>query len=227
MDFSAFWSAPSFAAFFPQSCLHCNAFCEEPLCTDCQTLLRAFPRHCRSCSRPLPQAEVCGACLRKPPEIEALFIVCCFEHVVRDVVLAAKYAANRRALALMATMMSQCSLPAVDVLLPMPISRGRLLQRGFNQTHYLAAAMAKHYDLPMNKALLVKQGRAPQSSLAARLRRKNIRGAFSVQGACPPSVLLLDDVYTTGATMREAARTLKDAGAQRVYAAVFAAALFD
>ena len=97
--------------------------------------------------------------MRKPPEIEALFIVCCFEHVVRDVVLAAKYAANRRALALMATMMSQCSLPAVDVLLPMPISRGRLLQRGFNQTHYLAAAMAKHYDLPMNKALLVKQGR--------------------------------------------------------------------
>lgn len=226
MNFSALRPGGFAAGFFPQYCLHCDALCQGRLCAACRDLLRAFPAHCRSCSRPMPQGGVCGACLRKPPAVEALFIAFCFETVARELVLKGKYAADRAALALMAELMPQ-DLPPVDALVPMPIAAPRLWQRGFNQTHYLAAALAKRCGTALEKRLLRKQARPPQSVLAAGERHRNIRGAFSLRGACPPSVLLVDDVYTTGATVREAALTLKQAGARQVYAAVFAAALFE
>lgn len=221
MSFSAF------ARFLPQYCLHCHALCDERLCADCQRLLRVYPRHCRCCSRVLSQGERCGKCLLQAPILDGLQIVFCFEQVVREIVLAVKYGAHRSALAFMAEAVAQLEVPAVDVLVPMPISTMRLLQRGFNQTHYLAAVLAKRQKIAFDKSLLLKERRKPQSSLAAKLRQKNIAGAFSVRTKPPKRVLLLDDVYTTGATMHEAARALKMAGAEEVFAVAFAAVRID
>lgn len=225
MNWSAFWRIQSYADFLPRDCLHCKRLSHQPLCSDCAALLRPYPRHCRHCSRLLAHGEICGNCLQQTPPLAGLSIAFCFEDLAHDMVLAAKYGASRPALAVMAQHMAALALPAVECVLPIPIASARLWQRGFNQSHYLAAAVAKQHGLRLDKTLLHKAARPPQSTLAAKQRQKNMAGAFSVQGECPKTLLLVDDVYTTGATLREAAKTLKAAGAEHIFAAVFAAVI--
>lgn len=210
----------------PKSCFLCDAVCDDFLCADCVKQMQSAPLHCRFCSKPVQQADaVCGACLAKPPALDGLAIAYCFDAVVRDVVLAAKFGGNRAALEVMARTVADLPLPAVDVVVPLPMAQRRLLMRGFNQSVFLARAVSKRLCRPIQNEWLRKGWRRPQSLLsAAKLRRRNIRGAFTLQQSVSGIVLLVDDVYTTGATLNEAALTLKHGGVSMVYAVVFAAA---
>ena len=108
----------------------------------------------------------------------------------------------------------------------MPVSVKRLRQRGYNQTLYPARAASRLLGVPLiGEGVFAKAGRVPQSSLPTHAaRRRNIRGAFAVCGDLPPRLLLVDDVVTSGATLREAARTLAAAGVQEITALAVAAA---
>lgn len=170
--------------------------------------------------------QQCGQCLRRPPQIDAFFVRWCYRDAVRHLVLGGKYHADKgRLLALadgMATLLAR--VPAVDAVIPMPASHRRLWQRGFNQTHILAAVIAGRLGVGMDKTLLGKSHRPPQSRLNTHgARRRNIRNAFLCTAQAPPRVLLVDDVATSGATLNEAARTLKQHGSTHVYALVAAA----
>lgn len=118
-----------------------------------------------------------------------------------------------------------------DLILPVPLHRKRLRERGFNQALVLARRIAKRFALPLDFRTLRREAfSAPQVGLGRAERTVNVRGAFSVR---PPErtagrrILLVDDVYTTGSTLAECATTLLAAGADSVAVLTLARASFD
>ena len=111
-------------------------------------------------------------------------------------------------------------LPRPEVVIPVPLTRRRRRERGFNQASIVARVVARRVGVPMQPRLLRKiRERAPQAGLTARRRRENAAGAYEAR--LPPSlrgaaVLLVDDVFTTGATVEAGAKALLGAGAGAV-----------
>ncbi|MDO5090563.1 MAG: ComF family protein [Cardiobacteriaceae bacterium] len=213
-------------ALFPRRCALCAAQ-GEYLCAQCAARCPEMGTHCRTCARAMAEAgRQCGACLRRPPAIDTLHVRWHYRDWVRDLVLGGKYQGKKGCLLALGEGM-RALLPQVDevdVVVPMPMSRRRLWQRGFNQTDILAAVLARTLGVRVDKRLLFKMHRPPQSRLNTHdARRRNIRAAFVCEKLPPARVLLVDDVSTSGATLNEAAKMLKRAGAQRVHGIVAAA----
>jgi len=119
-------------------------------------------------------------------------------------------------------------LRAADVLVPVPLHPGRWSERGFNQAEELGRVAARRTAIPLRRLVVRVRPTAPQTELDEEERRRNVRDAFAVSGAAAGlRVLLVDDVVTTGSTLRECARALRRAGARDVYAAVVARTVRD
>jgi len=118
------------------------------------------------------------------------------------------------------------SFPCLDLVVPIPLHRKKLRERGFNQAELIAKVVAKHLQVRLTKGNLKRtKATITQTSLDRKERRRNLREAFTVKnrdGFQAKNVLLVDDVYTTGTTIKEAAKVLKEAGVKEVY--VFALA---
>jgi predicted amidophosphoribosyltransferase len=112
--------------------------------------------------------------------------------------------------------------PTADVITYVPPDDGRLLTRGHHPPERLAQALAKLWGIEAASLLVRRRGAARQAGLTRVERRANIRGAFAARGSVPASVVLVDDVYTTGATCSEAASALRRGGAERVDVVTFA-----
>ena len=114
-------------------------------------------------------------------------------------------------------------LPKVDMIIPVPLHPRRLKERGFNQSQLLGRVLAKKLNIPCDPFVLIRTvDTPPQVGLSEKERRENVRGAFAVSPGRHSrlegkALLVLDDVMTTGATVEECARTLKSAGAEKVY----------
>ena len=109
---------------------------------------------------------------------------------------------------------------AVDEIIPVPLHPSRLRKRGFNQAEILARELGERCGLPVRTDVLYRIRRtSPQKLLGRQERLQNLKGAFGVSADWTPcgNVLLIDDIYTTGATLERAARVLKKAGAQKVF----------
>lgn len=212
----------------PRVCLICGKENRVQMCPSCRGKIVRMPTHCLRCFRTLPESgQVCAKCLVHPPAVDALAAACLYNEGAREVVLAAKFAARREALAWMGEQMA-ARVPLewrTEAIVPIPMSRVRLRRRGFNQTHFLAVELARHLDVALLKRTLTKAERPPQSRQGSiDARRHTIRGAFAaVAPVRVRRVLLVDDVATSGATLREAAGALKSAGVHWVGAVVFAA----
>lgn len=111
--------------------------------------------------------------------------------------------------------------PLSSAVLPVPLHWWRRRKRGYNQAELIAKAMAAQLGMPLNTKLLYRTRHTDTQSLTleATDRRKNVKGAFTVKArqVYPQSILLIDDVWTTGATMQECCRVLKFAGVKRVW----------
>ena len=114
----------------------------------------------------------------------------------------------------------------IDLVIPLPLATGRLRERGFNQSSLLAQRVAKMLAIKFNaRGMLRVRDTPPQTGLSREARLKNVRGAFDCGHRLDGQrVALVDDVMTTGATLSEAAKTLKKAGAAHVSAWVIARA---
>lgn len=110
------------------------------------------------------------------------------------------------------------------VLIPIPLSRHKYARRGFNQAQYIAAALSQEFNIPINTNVLIKTKHTlSQTNIPYKQRKTNVKNTFSVlETRSPKNIILVDDVVTTGATLSEAAKTLKRAGAQNVWAIVLA-----
>jgi ComF family protein len=114
------------------------------------------------------------------------------------------------------------ALDSIDLIMPVPLYVGRLREREFNQSLLLADRIGRHLSMPVSCADLIRIGPSPaQTTLSRKDRLNNLRGAFSVphpESIAGKRILLIDDVFTTGATVNECAKTLRKAGSSDVFA---------
>lgn len=232
------------AAIFPPSCALCGAATAEEdlfhLCPECKKkLVPRGPHACVRCAQSIDGElagagiTLCGGCRLSPPPFDASAAALRYEGASREMVHRLKFNGRIRLVAPVAGLL--CAdlhragfMPAVDAILPVPLHRKRLFQRGYNQSYLLARELARAFEKPVETEWLKRsRSTAPQFSLSRAERRENIKGAFAAMAGAPikdKALLLVDDVMTTGATLAEAAKTLKKAGAAKVFCAVAARA---
>ncbi len=223
----------------PEVCAACSthAAAADGLCPDCSKALLemvALP-YCPRCGATLgPHIPVrqdgCCACPTVLPRFSQVVRLGPYTAPLRDMIHELKYRMRqsmlRRTGKLLAQALArQCEQDPPDLAMPVPMHWRRRIRRGYNHAGLLAGAVAAELDLPVGDELVRVRNTPPQTSLSRTRRIENVRGAFgvtskaNVRGA---TVLLADDVTTTGATADEAARTLLAAGASKVVLAVIA-----
>ena len=211
-------------ALLPSHCLLCGARGQGALslCAACEA---DMPRNTMCCARcALPQespARLCGRCIKREPPWDAVWVPFRYEWPLAQLESRFKFggdlAAGRTLSMLWLATPRPEALP--QAIVPVPLHRSRLRGRGYNQALELAKPLAKHFDIRLlHEALRRNRATGAQTELTAVQRRRNVRGAFETNfdGAVPEHVAVLDDVFTTGATLAECVRVLKRAGVQRV-----------
>ena len=211
----------------PPRCAGCGCVVDEvhSFCIDCWTKVEFLGNGgCGACGLPLEgtEADLCAVCLTKPPRIAKTRAAVAYDEVTRGVALRLKYG---RKVALAGTMARYMS-PLVDgsttesVLVPVPLHRSRLWRRGFNQSVLVARELSKRLGIPSDVRLLERTRRTPLlKGLSHDQRRRAVAGAFNVRRGKDVegrTVILVDDVLTTGSTADACAKALVRAGAARV-----------
>ena len=202
-----------------------------------------YPRKCVFCGKVLKKSDICNDCLETLPYTKGdeasqklSFIPKCvsplfYEDKVRESFLRYKFAGIQSYSVRYGAFMSKCiennlDCSGIDVISCVPLSNKRLRKRGYNQAELLAKEIAKALDIPYMPMLKKTRDNPAQSGTKnAKERLSNVVGAYSMQSKVSvegKTVLLVDDIVTTGATLSECARTLRKAGAERVYAATLA-----
>ena len=208
-------------ALLPLRCLVCRERGEGgDLCAPCRNAMPAPEVACPRCARPLAApAPACGRCLRKPPPWQAAHAAFAYGFPLDRLLPRFKFHGDLAAGRVLADLW-RTRLPATrpEAVVPVPLHRSRLRERGYDQALELARALAPDLGLPVRgDALWRPRATARQSELAANVRRRNVAGAFAVRGPpLPAHVALLDDVMTTGATLRACTQALHAAGVARV-----------
>jgi ComF family protein len=221
----------------PTQCELCRAWADDPLCGACRQRFTGLRPRCARCALPLgTPAPACGECLTDPPPFDAT--VCAVDYVFPwdGLIQAFKFQQRvdlaRPLAGLLAEAVRRAALPRPAWVLPVPLSRERLVQRGYDQVALLARPLARrlggHAAPAVREDLLQRVvDTPPQAGLDRTARQHNLRAAFWVPAAAQASVrgshlALVDDVMTTGATLRAAATVLRRAGAASVQAWVLA-----
>lgn len=213
-------------ALLPGACLLCGGPSDDQaVCAGCRgdLPLLASPA-CPVCAAPLGfPATACGTCLGKPPAFDASHAAWRYSYPVDRLLQLLKFghgAIGRRFASadFCAQTLLAGSLPEGDMIVPVPLAPLRLRGRGFNQALEIARPLARARGLPLDSRSLTRTRETEaQSRLPWRARRGNVRHAFACsRDFTGLSVIVVDDVMTTGATLDAVARTLKDHGAVRV-----------
>jgi len=200
-----------------------------PVCDLCwRSILPLTPPLCDACGDPLPTWRTisltlarCARCRRARRNIDKTRAVGAYEGALRSIVHALKYEGRRSLAAPLAVLMRERGahvLAGADAVVPVPLHPSRRRERGFNQ----AADLARHLGLRVSPALRRVRATSAQTGLAAAQRHRNVRNAFAPTRAAAAlldqTVVLVDDVSTTGATLEACARALKEAGIREVRA---------
>lgn len=176
----------------------------------------------------------CGQCLREPPAFDRARSALAYDDASRPLILGFKYGDRTYAAVTFAHWLQrygQYLTEQADMIAPVPLHRWRLWRRRFNQSALLAQALGQRTGLPCHADLLLRNRATPQQKgLTAQGRKDNVRRAFAVNPAClgllqGKSVILVDDVFTSGATLNECAKTLRKSGAKKVFALTLARVL--
>lgn len=200
----------------------CDPGNHHSLCACCSERLPMVPDPCRHCGQPNPvDGLVCPACRRHPPRWQALNAPLQYRGIVRDYLLELKHAQAThlaRALCLHTASRLRGDRPLPQVLLPVPLHRSRLLQRGFNQAREIARIWSAELDIPVDRHALSRIRATPlQSGLSASQRGDNVRQAFAYAARRPyRHVAVIDDIVTTGSTVDEITRVLQREGVEFV-----------
>jgi ComF family protein len=213
----------------PRRCGLCGRF-DTFLCERCTASLpvASLPR-CPACWGTVDQRGVCRACAGElVPSLAGLRSPYVMDGGARRLVHALKYDGHSALAEPMGRLMAECFESwgvSPDLVVPVPLHRSRRRRRGFNQAALLARSVAEATGITLDQTLLhrIRNTMAQVQTAGAEERRRNVAGAFAVtRPVTMRSVLLVDDVCTTGATMRACAGALRASGARRVYALTFA-----
>ncbi|MBI3283039.1 ComF family protein [Candidatus Curtissbacteria bacterium] len=215
---------------FPKRCVSCGKL-GSYICSECFSKIE-FIEHpvCPHCERPAVGGRVHPGCFRKYG-LNGLIVICRYRGPVRAAIVKIKYKwvwdIEKVLVDLIVQNLWKFDFPSDSALVPVPLHSKRKRWRGFNQAELLARDLAKRFKHPYVDLLIRNRDTKPQVDLKSGERKKNVLGAFSLRHASRgeqnrnlvgKSFILVDDVFTTGATMSECAKVLKRAGASEVWA---------
>jgi ComF family protein len=216
---------------FPSRCPLCFRPTRSPdpasLCPSCLSEVTFIgPPYCPKCGIPFAsqkeESHLCGWCLRQTTAYGVARAVCTFSGSIRTAVHAFKYQnrtyLGKTLIGLMERNAHRFSINRYDTLVPVPLHKNRLKERGYNQSLLLAREMACRHGLSVEPGMLERiTDSVPQIALAGARRRENVKGVFSLRGdSAGRRILLIDDVLTTGATVNECAKILQRGKARKV-----------
>ncbi len=220
---------------FPTSCRLCRAAGEPglELCSACREELPWLDHGCRGCAMPLPpdaDATVCARCQNTVSPLEGCQALFTYHPPVDSWIQRLKFDQDLAAGRLLGTLLadslsSDADAPSLSIL-PVPLHRKRLSERGYNQAMEIARPLVRRGYRIETRCCRRTRNTGAQSGLSAASRKGNVRGAFlATQPLHGRRFVLIDDVLTTGSTLNELALTLKRSGAQSVKAWVIARAV--
>lgn len=222
---------------FPWRCPGCDQLLPYPVpvCETCAlTLKRIAKPLCIRCGDPFPEhwrVRICPDCRTRRSPVTRIRSVFYYEGLAQQMIRDAKYKRKARPLRFFAEQLflffcSEWTAP-IDAIVPVPLHRMREWERTFNQAEILSREVSRLTGLPLWQPLRKIKPTPPQSLLSGTARRANLAGTFRLDGSvsAPKSVLLIDDVVTTGATLEECARILRTAGVRKVHALTVARAV--
>ncbi|MBM4137488.1 MAG: ComF family protein [Nitrospira sp.] len=167
---------------------------------------------------PSEHGKICGQCLKKPPPFSMVINYGLYEGVLAEAINQLKFYRIKRLSKPLGTLLFSLDLPQVDGIVPVPLTAKGLRERGFNQSLLIARVVSKGIKVPLLMDVLAKgKETPPQIGLSAKERLINLKNAFKVNGDIKGlRLLLVDDVMTTGATVKECSKQLMKAGAKEV-----------
>jgi len=218
--------------FFPPYCITCDEVVDEPasFCNHCRSKVEIInPPFCIKCGIPFKAKDVeshlCGVCLNgKNDWFNLGRSAGIYDFPLKDTLFALKYSKKMKAIKVIKKIIKESNLKLendmFDFIVPMPLHYSTLLKRGFNQAELIADILLEILSKPVVTTVLKKIAKTKdQTKLGKDERFENVKGAFTVlnrEKIKGKKMLLVDDVITTGATLKEAAKVLKKAGASEV-----------
>lgn len=223
---------------FPETCPLCSNPSSDhktaPICPECwQSIVPYEGPKCLKCGKPLVSeaSTTCGECLKDEPAFASAACYGLYDGALKKAINLMKYHNVKRLSSPLSRVMLNMKTSQVDAVLPVPLYITRLKQRGFNQSALIARYMAEGLGSKLILDSLVKvRDTKAQVGLNSRERRKNMRNAFGIKNReliKGKQILLIDDVATTGATIRECSKVLKKAGAGPVHVITLAHGALD
>jgi ComF family protein len=222
--------------FLPIHCVICaSPLKDDPVphfCTDCWSTIQPMPpARCARCDRPFVSSiatthsptHVCQPCAKHPPSYTRAWTLYPYTPPLQDAIRLFKYQGKVSLIASLSSLIIDKLPPLsfVDIIMPVPLHRERLCQREFNQSLLLADHIGRHLNIPVSYTNLVRVASTPaQTTLSRKNRLRNLRRAFALQHPAQlvnKCILLIDDVFTTGTTVNECAKTLRRAGSADVF----------
>lgn len=192
----------------------------EYYCAHCWGGFAGVENACEQCGLPnQASGTVCPVCLHNPPPWQRMLAPLCYSGNTRSEIHRLKYLQRiDLAEALLTRLHSSFMTDNVQVLIPVPLHKSRLLERGFNQSQEIARVLSDYLNIPMDRQCLRRiRATQPQSGLSPSKRRNNIRSAFEYTPGHPyQAVAIVDDVITSGSTMNEICRLLRRKGVQHI-----------
>jgi len=229
---------------YPPNCLICKMHISDGLpkgnlCASCLSSIQFnYPPFCLKCSRHLSKAKSapkCQSCRKTQSHFDFAWGACFYNDPLKGLIHKFKYSQKTGVHKQLSILMMSfihtyhLDIQQFSIIVPIPLSSTRLRERGFNQSELLAAQIARKTNIDMNSNSLVRiHNTKIQAFLSQKERWTNIQGAFKIKHSAPfkdQSVLIIDDLLTTGATASEAAKMIKLAGAKTVGILTLAIAL--
>jgi ComF family protein len=200
--------------------------CDRDLCSACTAALPTIKHACSYCALPLidVDATVCGVCLRKQPAFDHTIALCYYQQPLEKFISQLKFHRRLEYAKVLGSLLAERlttfyenkTLP--ECIIPMPLHRKRLQERGYNQALEIARPIAKRLKLPLNTKHCQRiRATKAQSSLPAHQRRANIFQAFDIAKTLRARhVAIIDDVVTTGSTVAELSQALREVGVEKI-----------
>lgn len=210
--------------FFPSRCPLCfnnsDAFQFSPICSFCWAGIDKYiGPACKICGIPSisEQTSICGECLKTKQPFSRIIYYGLYDSSLKKAIHLLKFRGIKRLAKPLSRLLLELPIPESDLIIPVPLHLKKLREREFNQTALIGSWLSKELNIPIKIDNLFKiKETPPQTMLRRKERLENMKNAFFATGVMNADILLIDDVITSGATVRECSKSLMQKGAKSV-----------